>query len=139
MKVTVEHFDGHNEEFSVPSPQEIQAFKDALQPIVEFFTQDPPAPSFSQEDGFIEELPPSGEPEPDEMGSGKVGRPDLGEDFGAEPEAVGTVLTDRPYCFLCDTLIEDDDSYCYGCRVFICAEHPQTPWGRHEPEAHDEP
>lgn len=138
MKVTVERFDGRTEEFTVPSPQEIQAFKDALQPIVEFFTQDPPAPSFASEDGFIEEMPPSSEPEPGEAGSGKVGKPE-DEYFVAEPESVGTVLTDRPKCFLCENVIEGDDSYCYGCRVFVCTEHPQTPWGRHEPEAHDEP
>jgi hypothetical protein len=48
-----------------------------------------------------------------------------------------------PQCFLCGKDIADvefcQEAYCYGCRTFICEDHPQNPWGRHRPEAHDEP
>jgi len=49
----------------------------------------------------------------------------------------GQVVTDKPLCHLCGRLIEGDELYCYGCRAFICEGHPQTPWGRHQPQEHD--
>lgn len=41
-------------------------------------------------------------------------------------------------CRLCGEDIEDvEGMWCFGCKSFICDDHPQSPWGRHDPEAHD--
>lgn len=42
-------------------------------------------------------------------------------------------------CFLCGSGIFEDGLFCFGCRTYICSQHPQTPWGRHKPEDHDLP
>jgi hypothetical protein len=60
-----------------------------------------------------------------------------GDQIDLKEVSDGQVVTDKPRCHLCDRLIEDDESYCYGCRTFICEGHPQTPWGRHQPQEHD--
>jgi hypothetical protein len=52
------------------------------------------------------------------------------------------VAKDEPgvVCFLCgEEIVNPEDLYCFGCRTYICPDHIQTPWGRHKPEAHDEP
>ena len=45
----------------------------------------------------------------------------------------------REKCFLCKGDLADnpEDSYCFGCRKFICGMHA-TIFGRHKPEDHDE-
>jgi hypothetical protein len=42
-------------------------------------------------------------------------------------------------CKLCGEPIKEyvEGSWCFGCKAFICDNHPQRPWGKHLPEAHD--
>jgi hypothetical protein len=62
---------------------------------------------------------------------------EAGKDVEPEPESDEPL---DPPCFLCENPIKlTDDQYCFGCRTFICPEHPQTPWGPHEPDDHDRP
>ncbi len=42
-----------------------------------------------------------------------------------------------PTCHLCNEPTTDDN-LCYGCGVHICDSHPSNPWGKHEPEDHDD-
>ena len=41
-------------------------------------------------------------------------------------------------CKLCrEEIVDDVDAWCYGCRAYICDEHPYMPWGKHDIEEHD--
>jgi hypothetical protein len=42
-------------------------------------------------------------------------------------------------CKLCGNEIKNtEDSWCYGCKAFICEDHPNNDvWGGHNPEDHD--
>jgi hypothetical protein len=48
-------------------------------------------------------------------------------------------MIDNAECRLCGEPIKDyvEGSWCFGCGSFICENHPQNPWGSHNPEAHD--
>lgn len=44
----------------------------------------------------------------------------------------------EPECKLCGELIADvPGEWCFGCKAFICENHWNSPWGAHEPKAHD--
>lgn len=117
MRVTIEHDDGKTDIFDLTVKRgydddneiDVQPVKRSEKPNVQCFLCDEP------EEG----------PDDDE-----VGQP--------EPSVEGEEL--NPQCFLCDNFIEDTNSlYCFGCRTFICPDHPQTPWGTHMPDDHDKP
>lgn len=38
-------------------------------------------------------------------------------------------------CYLCKEPVCEDD-YCYGCKQFICFNHPESMTKPHEPEFH---
>jgi hypothetical protein len=49
---------------------------------------------------------------------------------------------DEVKCKLCGEPIKEyeeyvEGSFCFGCKAFICEDHPQSPWGKHLPGAHD--
>jgi hypothetical protein len=41
-------------------------------------------------------------------------------------------------CKLCgDPITDYVGMWCFGCRAYVCDDHPQTIWGEHNPEDHD--
>lgn len=45
----------------------------------------------------------------------------------------------KTQCYLCKTEIEASaDYWCFGCKHHICDKHPNSPWGSHSPESHDD-
>lgn len=40
-------------------------------------------------------------------------------------------------CYLCQNPVKSEDAWCYGCKRFICEDHPGFIFGSHEPEDHD--
>lgn len=41
-------------------------------------------------------------------------------------------------CKLCsETIREPEDSWCFGCKSYICENHLFDPWGNHDVEDHD--
>lgn len=40
-------------------------------------------------------------------------------------------------CTLCGGTVHPENDWCFGCRSFVCIDHPQTPFGTHEAEDHD--
>jgi len=46
------------------------------------------------------------------------------------------VMSELMACYLCDAECDIDD-WCFGCRHFICDDHPETLVGGHDPREHD--
>jgi hypothetical protein len=126
MRVTIEHDDGQIDTFDLT----IQFDEDDNPSIkVEQDAQLKPRP---ERHDVLEGNTVNGTSEPEEGPDDEVGQP--------EPPVEGELL--NPQCFLCENFIGDTDTdslYCFGCRTFICPEHPQTPWGTHMPDDHDKP
>ena len=44
-------------------------------------------------------------------------------------------MEDIVTCYLCGRTV-DSENWCFGCKHYICEDHPCDPWGSHDPVDH---